>query len=111
MTDKFSEKPMQKKELIQEIIHEVCAEFKVAPKELFEGGQDRENLLELIVICLVRDLSGLSPRGISRELPGTSLDTIAVARSRLGKYLLFIPGLKEKYEKLSGRIIKKVGEF
>ena len=80
---------------MRRIVRQVCDEFDVTPREIFQNSRGKENLLHLVVIFLAGELGGLS---FGAELG---------PRRRFRKYLKFIPSLSEKCEELKEKIIKK----
>jgi|GEM_PF-7087212 len=108
---KNQKKLVQSKGLIDETIRQVGNEFEVTRREILEHRRGKENLLQLLAICLSIELSELPPQVIGRAFGKKSSEAVMSAPVRLKKYFEFIPGLSQKYERLKAGTIKKVGGF
>ena len=95
--------------IVKSVICQVCDEFKITQKELFQPVHGRENFLWLVAVCLVGDVSGLPPRAIARLFGSASPAGAASAPLWLKEYFELIPGLRKKYEDLRKKIADNPG--
>lgn len=99
------------RQLVRQIIKQVCDEFDVTPQELLQNEPGRDHLLCFMAIYLARELGRLSWSALAEIFQQKSARATLRFYGRFKKYLKFIPGLSEKCQELKEKITRKAGGF
>ncbi len=97
--------------LVEEIIRQVCREFRAEREDVVRAGTPDDNFLTLMAMSLSVELLDMPGEDIAKAFDRESVSDIGRAPLELRRYFRMIPGLANKYEKIKTRIIGGIYGF